>query len=127
MLGGFLLAQAAILKLLQHGGGSLFFTGSSGSLRGKANFAPFAAAKAALRNLAQSIAREYGPQNIHIGHIVVDDGQLIVRKGEPEVHVSFMLAQFPDKCRVHDIVVEGVSLVATDRFQSQPTPKRRLA
>lgn len=73
-LGGFLLAQAAIPKLLEHGGGSLFFTGASGSLRGKANFAPFAAAKAAVRNLAQSIAREFGPQNIHVGHIVIDGG-----------------------------------------------------
>lgn len=73
-LGGFLLAQAAIPKLLEHGGGSLFFTGASGSLRGKANFAPFAAAKAAVRNLAQSIAREFGPQNIHVGHVVVDGG-----------------------------------------------------
>ncbi len=73
-LGGFLLAQAAIPKLLAQGGGSLFFTGASGSLRGKANFAPFASAKAAVRNLAQSIAREYGPQNIHVGHVVVDGG-----------------------------------------------------
>ena len=73
-LGGFHLAQAAIPSLLKNGGGSLFFTGASGSLRGKANFAPFAAAKAALRNLAQSIAREYGPQNIHVGHVVVDGG-----------------------------------------------------
>jgi NAD(P)-dependent dehydrogenase (short-subunit alcohol dehydrogenase family) len=73
-LGGFLLAQAAIPKLVAHGGGSLFFTGASGSLRGKANFSPFAAAKAAVRNLAQSIAREYGPQNIHVGHVVVDGG-----------------------------------------------------
>jgi NAD(P)-dependent dehydrogenase (short-subunit alcohol dehydrogenase family) len=73
-LGGFLLAQAAIPKLLAHGGGSLFFTGASGSLRGKANFAPFAAAKAAVRNLAQSIAREYGPQDIHVGHVIVDGG-----------------------------------------------------
>jgi NAD(P)-dependent dehydrogenase (short-subunit alcohol dehydrogenase family) len=73
-LGGFQLAQAAIPLLLEHGGGSLFFTGASASLRGKANFAPFAAAKAALRNLAQSIAREYGPQNIHVGHVVVDGG-----------------------------------------------------
>jgi NAD(P)-dependent dehydrogenase (short-subunit alcohol dehydrogenase family) len=71
-LGGFQLAQAAIPALLAAGGGSLFFTGASASLRGKANFAPFAAAKAALRNLAQSIAREYGPQNIHVGHVVVD-------------------------------------------------------
>jgi NAD(P)-dependent dehydrogenase (short-subunit alcohol dehydrogenase family) len=73
-LGGFHLAQAAIPVLLSHGGGSLFFTGASGSLRGKANFAPFASAKAALRNLAQSIAREFGPQNIHVGHVVVDGG-----------------------------------------------------
>jgi NAD(P)-dependent dehydrogenase (short-subunit alcohol dehydrogenase family) len=68
------LAQAAIPFLLKNGGGSLFFTGASGSLRGKANFAPFAAAKAAVRNLAQSIAREFGPQNIHVGHVVVDGG-----------------------------------------------------
>ena len=73
-LGGFQLAQQAIPVLLQHGGGSLFFTGASASLRGKANFAPFASAKAAVRNLAQSIAREYGPKNIHVGHVVVDGG-----------------------------------------------------
>lgn len=73
-LGGFLVAQAAIPALLKNGSGSLFFTGASGSLRGKANFAPFASAKAALRNLAQSIAREFGPQNIHVGHVVVDGG-----------------------------------------------------
>jgi NAD(P)-dependent dehydrogenase (short-subunit alcohol dehydrogenase family) len=73
-LGGFQLAQAALPWLLQHGGGSLFFTGASASLRGKAKFAPFASAKGALRNLAQSIAREYGPQNIHVGHIVIDGG-----------------------------------------------------
>ncbi len=73
-LGGFHLAQAAIPVLLSHDGGSLFFTGASGSLRGKANFAPFASAKAALRNLAQSVAREFGPQNIHVGHVVVDGG-----------------------------------------------------
>jgi NAD(P)-dependent dehydrogenase (short-subunit alcohol dehydrogenase family) len=73
-LGGFQLAQAALPTLLKHGGGSLFFTGASASLRGKSHFAPFAAAKGALRNLAQSIAREFGPQNIHVGHVVVDGG-----------------------------------------------------
>jgi len=73
-LGGYQLAQAAIPPLLKHGGGSLFFTGASASLRGKANFAPFASAKGALRNLVQSIAREYGPHNIHVGHVVVDGG-----------------------------------------------------
>ncbi|HEY0747313.1 MAG TPA: SDR family NAD(P)-dependent oxidoreductase [Steroidobacteraceae bacterium] len=73
-LGGYQVAQSAIPLLLKHGGGSLFFTGASGSLRGKANFAAFASAKAALRNLAQSIAREYGPKNIHVGHVVIDGG-----------------------------------------------------
>ena len=73
-LGGFQVAQAALPLLLQSGGGSLFFTGASASLRGKARVASFASAKAALRNLAQSIAREFGPQNIHVGHVVVDGG-----------------------------------------------------
>jgi NAD(P)-dependent dehydrogenase (short-subunit alcohol dehydrogenase family) len=73
-LGGFHLGQAALPALLANGGGSLIFTGASGSLRGKANFAPFAAAKAALRALAQSIAREYGPQGVHVGHVVIDGG-----------------------------------------------------
>jgi NAD(P)-dependent dehydrogenase (short-subunit alcohol dehydrogenase family) len=74
VLGAFQLSQAALPVLVGHGGGSLLFTGASGSLRGKANFAPFASAKAGLRNLAQSIAREFGPQNIHVGHVVVDGG-----------------------------------------------------
>ena len=75
VLGGFHLAQAALPALIERGGGgSLFFTGASGSLRGKANFAPFAAAKAALRAMAQSIAREFGPQGVHVGHVVVDGG-----------------------------------------------------
>lgn len=73
-LGAFQLSQAALPVLLEHGGGSLLFTGASGSLRGKANFAPFAGAKAAMRALTQSIAREFGPQNIHVGHVVVDGG-----------------------------------------------------
>ena len=73
-LGAFQVAQPAMPSLLARGEGSLFFTGASGSLRGKANFAPFAAAKGALRNLAQSLAREFGSQGIHVGHVVVDGG-----------------------------------------------------
>lgn len=79
-LGGFHLAQAALPALIAQGGGSLMFTGASGSLRGKARFASFAAAKAALRATAQSIAREFGPQGIHVAHVVIDgliDGERI--------------------------------------------------
>jgi len=71
-LGGLLFAQAALRAMLPRKRGSLLFTGASASLRGKANFGSFAAAKAALRALAQSAAREFGPQGIHVAHVIVD-------------------------------------------------------
>ena len=74
--GGFLAAQATLrLMLAQQGASekqSLLFTGASGSLRGKAGFSAFASGKGALRMLVQSIAREYGPSGIHVGHVVID-------------------------------------------------------
>lgn len=70
--GAFLTAQRAVPLLKKQGEGSLFFTGASGSLRGKPNFAHFASAKGALRNLLQSLAREYGPQGIHVAHFIID-------------------------------------------------------
>jgi NAD(P)-dependent dehydrogenase (short-subunit alcohol dehydrogenase family) len=73
-LGGFNVAQAALPALIAAGGGTIIFTGASGSLRGKARFASFAAAKAALRALSQSIAREFGPQGVHAAHVVIDGG-----------------------------------------------------
>ena len=71
-LGGFLTAQRAMPLLREQGHGSLLFTGASASLRGKPNFAHFAVAKAGLRNLAQALAREYGPQGVHVGHVIID-------------------------------------------------------
>ena len=70
-LAGFLTAKAALPYLSQRGG-SLLFTGASASLRGKPGFAHFCAAKAALRSLAQSLAKDYGPRGVHVGHVVVD-------------------------------------------------------
>ena len=70
--GAFLTARLALPILQQQGHGSLFFTGASASMRGKPNFAHFAVAKAGLRNLAQALAREYGPQGIHVAHVVID-------------------------------------------------------
>lgn len=70
--GGFLTAQRAIPILVEQGRGSLFFTGASGSLRGKANFAHFASMKAGLRMLAQSLAREFGPKGVHVAHFIID-------------------------------------------------------
>lgn len=73
-LGGFLFAQAALPLLLARERGSLLFTGATASLRGRPPFAAFASAKAGLRSLAQSLAREFGPKNIHVAHVVVDGG-----------------------------------------------------
>lgn len=72
MLSAVHLGQAALPRMLAQGRGSLFFTGASASLRGKSHFAPFSAAKASLRMLAQSLAREFGPQGIHVASILVD-------------------------------------------------------
>jgi len=71
---GFLFARAALPGLLAAGGGSLLFTGATASLRGRGPFVAFAAAKAGLRSLAQSVAREYGPQGVHVAHVVIDGG-----------------------------------------------------
>lgn len=70
--GGFLVAQAAAKRQLAIGGGAIFFTGASASIKGYARSAPFAMGKFALRGLAQSIARELAPQNIHVAHFVID-------------------------------------------------------
>ncbi|MEO1662032.1 MAG: SDR family NAD(P)-dependent oxidoreductase [Pseudomonadota bacterium] len=78
--GGFLTAKRAIPILAAQGHGSLFFTGASGSLRGKANFAHFASMKAGLRMLAQSLAREFGPKGVHVAHFIIDgviDGDMV--------------------------------------------------
>lgn len=71
-LAGFFFAKAAIERMLPRQRGVLLFTGATASLRGRANFGGFAQAKAALRALAQSAAREFGPQGLHVAHVVVD-------------------------------------------------------
>src|SRR5262245_24929686 len=72
--GGFLVAQAAAKRMLPRGSGAIFFTGASASVKGYAQSAPFAMGKFALRGLAQSMARELAPKNIHVAHFVIDGG-----------------------------------------------------
>lgn len=69
---GFLAGREAARAMLPRGRGTILFTGATASLRGRAGFAAFAAAKSGLRAVAQSMARELGPQGIHVGHIVCD-------------------------------------------------------
>lgn len=72
--GGFLVGREAARRLTPLGRGTVIFTGASGSLRGKPGFAHFAAAKAGLRMLTQSMAREFGPQGLHVAHVLIDGG-----------------------------------------------------
>jgi NAD(P)-dependent dehydrogenase (short-subunit alcohol dehydrogenase family) len=71
---GFFTGREAARRLLERGRGSIFFTGATASVRGGVGYAAFASAKAGLRALAESMARELGPRNIHVAHLIIDAG-----------------------------------------------------
>ncbi|MFO1158565.1 MAG: SDR family NAD(P)-dependent oxidoreductase [Reyranellaceae bacterium] len=72
--GGFLTGREAARCMVPRGKGTILFTGATASLRGGPGFAAFASAKFGLRAVAQSMARELGPKNIHVAHLVIDGG-----------------------------------------------------
>jgi NAD(P)-dependent dehydrogenase (short-subunit alcohol dehydrogenase family) len=86
---GFLTAQAVARRMVRRGRGTIIFTGATASIRGSASFAGFAAAKHGLRALAQSMARELGPANIHVAHVVIDGA----------IDTAFIKDNFPEKYR----------------------------
>jgi len=71
---GFVAGREAARLMLPRGGGKIFFTGATASLRGGAGYAAFSSAKFGLRAVAQSMARELGPKNIHVAHLIIDSG-----------------------------------------------------
>jgi len=73
-LTGFLAGREAARHMVPRGRGSIFFTGATASLRGGSGYAAFSSAKFGLRALAQSMARELGPQGLHIAHLIIDSG-----------------------------------------------------
>ena len=85
--GGFLNAREVAKRMVVRGRGTILFTGATAGLRGSANFAAFAGAKHALRALAQSMARELGPKNIHVAHVVVDGA----------IDTDFIRTSFPER------------------------------
>lgn len=84
---GFLTGREAARRMHPRARGTILFTGATASLRGGATFAGFAAGKAGLRMLAQSMARELGPDGIHVGHVVIDGG----------IDTEFIRTQFPER------------------------------
>jgi NAD(P)-dependent dehydrogenase (short-subunit alcohol dehydrogenase family) len=106
--GGFLVAQAAAKRMLPAGKGAILFTGASASVKGYAQSAPFAMGKFALRGLAQSLAREFQPQGIHVAHVVIDGGIRSARRPEP--------ADAPDSLLDPDAIAQSyLDLLRQDR------------
>jgi len=84
---GFLTGREVARRMVARGRGTILFTGATAGLRGSANFAAFAGAKHALRALAQSMARELGPQGIHVAHCVIDGA----------IDTAFIREHFPER------------------------------
>ena len=74
VVGGFVFGREVLRALAAQGRGSLIFTGATASTRGRPPFAAFAAAKAGVRSLSQTFAREFGPRGVHVAHVVIDGG-----------------------------------------------------
>ncbi|MEN9867124.1 MAG: hypothetical protein RL748_2714 [Pseudomonadota bacterium] len=84
---GFLVGREVARRMVTRERGSIIFTGATAGLRGSSHFAAFAGAKHALRALAQSMARELGPENIHVAHVVVDGA----------IDTDFIRDNFPER------------------------------
>jgi len=84
--GGFLVGREAVRRMLARERGTVLYTGATASLRGRAATVAFAAAKFGLRAVAQSMARAYGPQGIHVAHVIIDGGIAgdKIQKGVPQ-------------------------------------------
>ncbi|MEN5202400.1 SDR family oxidoreductase [Pseudomonas wadenswilerensis] len=89
---GFLTAQAVARRMVTRERGTILFTGATAGLRGAAGFAAFAGAKHGIRALAQSMARELGPRNIHVAHVVVDGA----------IDTAFIRDSFPERYALKD-------------------------
>ena len=87
---GFLTSQAVAKRMAARKRGTILFTGATAALRGAANFAAFATAKHGLRALAQSMARELGPLNIHVAHVVIDGAidTAFIRENFPAMYAA---------------------------------------
>jgi len=89
---GFLTAQAVARRMVARERGTILFTGATAGTRGAAGFAAFAGAKHGLRALAQSMARELGPRNVHVAHVVVDGA----------IDTAFIRDSFPERYALKD-------------------------
>jgi NAD(P)-dependent dehydrogenase (short-subunit alcohol dehydrogenase family) len=101
---GFLMGREVANRMVERQRGTIIFTGATASLRGGAGFSAFSGAKAALRMLAQSMARELGPQNIHVAHVVIDGG----------IDTEFIRGLRPDfdEAKANDLILSPDAIAA---------------
>jgi NAD(P)-dependent dehydrogenase (short-subunit alcohol dehydrogenase family) len=90
--GGFLMGREVAKVMVPRGRGTILFTGATASVRGSVGFAAFSGAKHALRALAQSMARELGPQGVHVAHVVIDGA----------IDTEFIRSNFPERGALKD-------------------------
>lgn len=103
-LGGFLMGREAARHMTPRGRGTILFTGATASLRGGSGYAAFSGAKAALRMLAQSMARELGPKGIHVAHTVIDGA----------IDTAFIKDRHPsfDEAKAADLILSPEAIAA---------------
>lgn len=101
---GFLMGREVAKRMVTRQRGTILFTGATASIRGGAGYSAFSGAKAALRMLAQSMARELGPQNIHVAHVVIDGG----------IDTEFIRGLRPDfeEAKAQDLVLSPDAIAA---------------
>jgi NAD(P)-dependent dehydrogenase (short-subunit alcohol dehydrogenase family) len=105
-LGGFHLGREAAKVMVPRGRGTILFTGATASVRGGAGFAAFSGGKHALRSLSQCMARELGPQGIHVAHMVIDGG----------INTDFIKQMRPND---YDSLVASDGLLSPDAIADQ--------
>ena len=103
-LGGFLMGREAAKRMIPRGRGTIIFTGATASLRGGSGFSAFSGAKGALRMLAQSMARELGPEGIHVAHTVIDGA----------INTEFIKGRHPDfdNAKAQDLILNPDAIAA---------------
>ena len=110
---GFLNAREAAKAMMPRGRGTMLFTGATASLRGGRGFSAFAGGKHAVRALAQSMARELGPQNIHVAHVVVDGA----------IDTEWIKANFPERYNAGPDAILNPDHIAETYWQLHRQPR----
>ena len=110
---GFLFGREAMRRLAPLGRGTVIFTGASGSLRGRPKFAAFNATKGGLRLLVQSMAREFGPQGIHVAHVIVDGA----------IDTEWIKANFPERYNAGPDAILNPDHIAETYWQLHRQPR----